>query len=97
MSGPERDGEPRACCHGTRERQLDSLLPGISEEEERQRPHPSLVLFSTHRSPAAFLPGHPLTSCASAHPVPYREEGHQEIEAVRQLHPAISAAKVSPV
>lgn len=97
MSGPKCDGEPRACCHGTRERQLDTLLSGISEEEERQRPHPSLVLFSTHRSHSAFLPGHPFTSCASAYPVPYREEGHQEIEVVRELHPAISAAKVSSV
>ncbi|TKS85564.1 V-set and transmembrane domain-containing protein 4 [Collichthys lucidus] len=45
MSCPECDSDPWACYHGNRERQLDALLPRISEEEERKCPHPSLVLF----------------------------------------------------
>lgn len=94
MSGPERDGDSWARRHGTREGQPDPLLPGISEEEERQRPHPSLVLLPAGRCRS----GRPLAAGASAaHPVPHRQDGHQEAKAVRELHPSLPQAEVPAV
>lgn len=93
MSGPECDGDSWTCRHGTGERQPDPLLPGIAKEEERQRPHPSLVLLPARRSRS----GCPLAPGASALPVPNRQDGHQEVEAVRELHPPLPQAEVPAV
>lgn len=99
MSCPECDSDPWACYHGNRERQLDALLPRISEEEERKCPHPSLVLFSsccTNSHPSSHL-SVPLSSCPWELSVSDCEDGHKENEAVWELHPSIPPAKVSSV
>ena len=99
MSWSECDGDPRACCHGNRERQHDTLVPGISEEEERQRPHPTLVLFSSccSHSCASSLPSVPLSPCTRARSVSDRKDGHKENEDVWELHSSFPPAKVSSV
>lgn len=96
MSHPECDSEPWACCHGNRERQLDTVLPGISEEEEQQCSHPPLVLLTCGCSPAPVcpLPSSPLPSRSRALSLSDCEDGHKENEAVRQLHPSFPPAKV---
>ena len=80
LSWPECDSDPWACCHGNRERQCDALLPGISEEEERQRPHPTLVPFSSccSHSRASSLLSIPLSSCNRALSGSECEDGHKE-------------------
>lgn len=99
MSRPECDSDPWACRHGNRERQRDALLPGISEEEERQCPHPTLVLLPSgcSHSRASSIPSIPLSSRTRALSVSHREDGHQENEAIRELHPSFPPAKVSSV
>merc|ERR1712002_1028375 len=100
MSCPECDSDPRACCHGNRERQPNTVLPGISEEEEQQCPHPALVLFSSGcshshtASSSSFLLSIPLSSCPRALAVSDCEDGHKENEAVWELHPPFPPAKV---
>lgn len=99
MSGPERDRDPWACRHSNGERQRDPLLPGIPEEEERQRPHPTLVLFSPRdsHSRAPSAPPIALPTCTRALSVSHCEDGREEEHAVWELHPSFPPAEVRSV
>lgn len=97
MSHTKCDSDPWAGCCGNRERQLDIVLPGISEEEEQQHSHSSLVLLSStcSNSHASSLLDNPPSTCTRALAVSGSEDGYKENEAVRKLYPSVPPAKVS--
>lgn len=99
MSRSKRDSDPWTDRHGNRGGQPDPVLPGVSEEEEQQHTHPPLVCVSSRcsHSLARFLLRALVASCPRALSVSDRQVGHEESEAVWELHPSLPAAKVSPV
>lgn len=98
MSRPECDSHPWTRRLSNTKRQPDTVLSGISKEEEQQCPHSALVLLSTScsNSPSPSLTLTPLTSCTRALSVSNSEDGYKENENVWKLHPSLPPTKVSP-
>lgn len=97
MPHPERDSHTWARCLSNRERQPDLVLSGVSEEEEQQRPHSSLVLHPSRisNSRASIFCSTRLPRCTRS--VSDCEDGGKEDEAVWELHPRFPPDEVPSV